>query len=97
MITPFRPRNAMVKDEMVLTGSRPISDQSQLVYGYTMYRAEVLEERMRQFRKRLQEHFEAGRTFDVEASKTFHLEQKDFIEATIAEMIPIHDIVEIQE
>ena len=92
MITAFRPRCPMARDEMVLTGSRPISDQSQLVYGYTMYRAELLEERMRRFRKKLQEHFEAGRKFDVEWSKEFHQEQKEFLEATLAEMIPIHDI-----
>lgn len=94
MITPFRPRNPMAKDEVVLTGSRPISDQSQLVYGYTMYRAEVLEERMRQFRRKLQEHFDAGRKFDVEFSKEFHMEQREFIETTLAEMIPIHDTIE---
>lgn len=92
MITAFRPRCPMVRDEMVLTGSRPISDQSQLVYDYTMYRAKLLEARMRRFRKKLQEHFESARKFDVEWSKEFH---QEFLEATLAEMIPIHDIGEI--
>lgn len=93
MITPFRPRSVSVVDEMVLTGSRPISDQSRLMYGYTLYLAEVLEERMRQYRKKLQERFDAGRRFDVESSKEFHAEQKQFLEATLAEMIPIRDVV----
>lgn len=95
MITPWRPRSPLVRDELLLTGSRPISDQSQLMYGYTMYRAEVLEERMRYFRKKLQERFDAGRNFDIELSKTFHQEQNEFLEATLAEMIPIRDIVEV--
>lgn len=91
MITPFRPRSPFARDEIVLTGSRAISDQSMLLFGYTMYRAEILEERFRKFQKSLQKQIEAGRKFDVEAAKQFHQEQKELLEATLAEMIPILD------
>ncbi|KAF9876556.1 hypothetical protein CkaCkLH20_05964 [Colletotrichum karsti] len=93
MITPFRPKSPFVRDELVLTGSRPISDQSMLMYDYTMYRAEVLEERFREVQRRLRRRMEAGKKFDVEDMREFHAEQKEMLEATLAEMIPIYDVV----
>ncbi|KAM5342991.1 hypothetical protein ACJ41O_013957 [Fusarium nematophilum] len=93
MITPFRPRSPFVKDELVLTGSRPISDQSMLLYGFNLYRAEILEERMRAHARTLREGMEAGRRFDVDAAREFVEEQREFLEATLAELIPLHDVV----
>ncbi|KAJ3512809.1 hypothetical protein NM208_g15273 [Fusarium decemcellulare] len=93
-ITPFRPKSPFVKDELVLTGSRNISDQSRLLYGYSQYRSDILEARFRDHAKKLREAENAGIKFNVDAVKEFIEEQKEMLEATLREMIPLHDVVE---
>lgn len=51
MVTPFRPRDPSISDELVLTGSRTISNWSKVYHGFTEYRLELLEERIRFFSK----------------------------------------------
>lgn len=94
MITPFRPKSPFVRDELVLTGSRAISDQSALLYGYCTYRAEILEARFREHARRLREAEESGVRFDVENTRRFVEEQMTMLKATLKELIPIYDIVE---
>ncbi|GJC81493.1 hypothetical protein ColLi_04331 [Colletotrichum liriopes] len=86
MVTSFRPKNPLVRDETVLTGSRPISTQSSLYYQWSQYRLEVLQERLRDGAKRLRDRERSGKTFDVEAAKEFLNLQKQFLEATILEL-----------
>ncbi|CAI0646376.1 unnamed protein product [Colletotrichum noveboracense] len=86
MVTAFRPKSPLVRDETVLTGSRPISTRSDLYYQWSHYRLDVLEERFRDGAKRLRERERAGREFDVDAAKEFLTLQKQFLEATIAEL-----------
>ncbi|KAF5655553.1 hypothetical protein F25303_487 [Fusarium sp. NRRL 25303] len=95
-ITAFRPKSPFVKDELVLTGSRPISNQSELVYDYCTYRADVLEIRFREHAKKLREEQAAGIKFDPDAVREFLQEQKEMLEATLLEMIPIYDVVEAE-
>jgi hypothetical protein len=95
-ITAFRPKSPFVKDEMVLTGSRPISNQSELVYDYCTYRADVLEIRFREHAKKLREQQAAGIKFNPDAVREFLQEQKEMLEATLLEMIPIYDVVEVE-
>ncbi|KAH7218087.1 hypothetical protein DER44DRAFT_650054 [Fusarium oxysporum] len=95
-ITAFRPKSPFVKDEMVLTGSRPISNQSELVYDYCTYRADVLEIRFREHAKKLRELQAAGIKFNPGAVREFLQEQKEMLEATLLEMVPIYDVVEVE-
>ncbi|KAJ0317639.1 hypothetical protein COL922a_013818 [Colletotrichum nupharicola] len=86
MVTAFRPKSPLVRDETVLTGSHPISTRSDLYYQWSHYRLDVLEERFRDGAKKLREPDRAGREFDVDAAKDFLTLQKQFLEATIAEL-----------
>ncbi|KAF9771048.1 hypothetical protein IL306_011325 [Fusarium sp. DS 682] len=95
-ITAFRPRSPFVKDELVLTGSRPISNQSELAYDYCAYRADILEIRFREHAKRLREQQAASIKFNPDAVREFIQEQKEMLEATLLEMIPIYDVVEAE-
>lgn len=52
MVTFFRPRSTMIKDETVLTGVRGTSNLSDLYTQYADYRLELLEERIRVMLKR---------------------------------------------
>jgi hypothetical protein len=70
MVTSFRPRSPGIRDDMVLTTVRPISNLSDL-YGQTIeYQLENAESRIRQMLKNVRESMKAGAT-DVRAIKTF--------------------------
>ncbi|CEL02155.1 hypothetical protein ASPCAL03327 [Aspergillus calidoustus] len=86
MVTCFRPKSPLVKDETVLVGVRGISDLSQLYTQYTEYRLEILEERIRHRLKQEREREIAKRPFDVPDVKRFLMEQKLFIESMLAEI-----------
>lgn len=86
MVTSFRPKSPLVRDETVLTGARPISTRSSLYYQWSQYRLEVLEERLRDGSKRLRDRDRSGKPFDVAAAKEFLNLQKQFLEATILEL-----------
>ncbi|KAF4343396.1 hypothetical protein FBEOM_2694 [Fusarium beomiforme] len=93
---PFRPRSPFVKDELVLTGSRPISNQSELLYDYCTYRTDTFEIRFRDHAKRLREQQAAGIKFNPDAVREFIQEQKEMLKATLLEMIPIYNVVEVE-
>ncbi|WQF81155.1 hypothetical protein CDEST_06169 [Colletotrichum destructivum] len=86
MVTSFRPKSPLLRDETVLTGARPISTRSSLYYQWSQYRLEVLEERLRDGSKRLRHRDRSGKPFDVAAAKEFLNLQKQFLEATILEL-----------
>jgi hypothetical protein len=95
IITAFRPKDPLVRDEIILTGSRPISDQSRLVYGYCHYRAKLLETRFRHHAKLLQGADKNGEKFDVEGARQFIEDQIELLHATLAELLPIRDTIEV--
>ncbi|KAL2793116.1 hypothetical protein BJX66DRAFT_339174 [Aspergillus keveii] len=86
MVTCFRPKSPLIKDETVLVGVRGISDLSQLYTQYTEYRLEILEERIRHRMKQEREREIAKRPFDVPDVKRFLMEQKLFIESMLTEI-----------
>lgn len=87
MVTSFRPKSPLVRDESVLTGVRPISNLSELYSQYTRYRLEVIEERVRDRLKKEQYREFAQRPFDIKDVKTFLTEQKEYIESMIEEIV----------
>lgn len=92
MVTPFRPRDPTIRDEVILTGSRAISNWSELYHGYTEYRLELLEERLRLKKKEEQKRVETKRPFNVPDMTAFLNEQISFLQATVNELIPMEDM-----
>ncbi|RAL08073.1 uncharacterized protein BO97DRAFT_228905 [Aspergillus homomorphus CBS 101889] len=86
MVTCFRPKSPLVKDETVLVGVRGISNISELYTQYTDYRLEILEERIRHQRKQEREREVAQRPFNVPDMKRFLTNQKLFIESMLQEI-----------
>lgn len=91
MVTSFRPKSAMVIDEIVLTGVRTISNLSELYNQYAQYRLDVLEDRIRTQAKKMREMDRAGRLFDVAGARKFLNEQKQFLESMLVELVPDED------
>lgn len=87
MVTSFRPKNPLIRDEVVLTGVRAISNLPELYSQYTQYRLEVLEERIRGMEKKVRERERSGRKFDVSETRSFVNEQKQFLEAMLLELV----------
>lgn len=86
MVTCFRPKSPLVKDETVLVGVRGISEISELYNQYTEYRLEILEERIRHQLKKVREGQIAKRSFDIPKTKRFLTHQKLFLESMLTEI-----------
>lgn len=87
MITSFRPKCPLAKDESVLTGVRGISGLNDLYSDFTIYRLGILEEHIRdRLTKEKQQVLEA-KSFETQDLKECLAEQKRYLEATIAELI----------
>lgn len=89
MVTPFRPKDAEVRDEILLTGTRGISNLEEMYPQYFEYRMEVLEERVRAQRKRERERGLTGRPFNVEETRRWVAEQRDFLDSILNGMIVV--------
>lgn len=87
MVTAFRPKSALIKDETVLTGIRGISDLSEIYSQFTQYRLEILEERIRIALKKVRDRQRAHRQFDTNAMRGFLDEQKAFLDAMLVELV----------
>lgn len=87
MVTSFRPKNPMIRDEIVLTGVRAISTLPELYSQYTQYRLEVLEQRIRAQEKKVRERERSGRQFDIAETRKFVDEQRAFLEAMLGELV----------
>ena len=92
MVTAFRAKSPFVRDETVLTGSRPISNWSELYTQFTEYRMEILEERLRAKAKEERQRELAKRPFSVADMRKFLNEQKMFLESTIDELIEMENM-----
>ncbi|CAI7652264.1 unnamed protein product [Penicillium manginii] len=86
MVTCFRAKSPLIKDETVLVGVRGISNISELYTQYTQYRLEVLEERIRHQLKQEREREIAKRPFNIPEIKRFLTNQKLFIESMLTEI-----------
>jgi hypothetical protein len=87
MVTSFRPKSALVKDDTVLTTVRAISDLSELYSQYTEYRLEILEERIRSHLREIRDRKRVRRPFNTRASKRFIAEQESFLAAMNRELV----------
>lgn len=91
MVTSFRAKDPLVKDETVLTGVRGISNLSTLYHQYTEYRLEILEERIRHFQKGERAREVAKRPYDIAGARKWMNEQKEFLESMLEEIYEIED------
>lgn len=89
MVTSFRPKSPLIKDETVLVGVRGISDLSELYTQYTEYRLEILEERIRHKMKEEREREIAKRPFDTASTRAWLVEQRMFFESMITELVEL--------
>ena len=87
MVTSFRPKSALIKDDTVLTTVRSISNLSELYFQYAEYRMENLEERIRAFLKVIRERKRANRPFDTNACKLFIAQQEGFLHDMLLQMV----------
>lgn len=87
MVTSFRPKSAVVKDDTVLTTVRAVSDLTELYYQYSEYRLENLEERIRKKLKMMREQKRTRRGFDTNAMKKFVKEQEEFLATMNREIV----------
>ncbi|ROV94792.1 hypothetical protein VMCG_08840 [Cytospora schulzeri] len=87
MVTSFRPKNPMLRDDTVLTTVRPISDLAELYAQFSEYRLEILEERIRSELKEIRESRAAGRGVSTQKLKLFLAEQQKFLEHMNGEMV----------
>ncbi|KAG5355808.1 hypothetical protein CJU89_5520 [Yarrowia sp. B02] len=81
LVTSFRPRDAMIKDDSVLTTVKPISDKQELFKQWMSYRADVLSKRF----QKMHEGLESGELGNDEVMKLFE-EQEQWIAHTLMQM-----------
>ncbi|KAK8070355.1 hypothetical protein PG997_010558 [Apiospora hydei] len=79
MVTSFRPRNPIVRDDTVLTTVRPISNLPELYNQFCEYRLEMLEERVRGQLRLLREANGHQRHIATVKLKAFLAEQERFL------------------
>ncbi|KAK1144207.1 hypothetical protein N8T08_005620 [Aspergillus melleus] len=89
MVTPFRPKNPLVRDEILLVGVRGISNLAELYPQYYDYRLEVLEERMRARRKTERARELAYRPFNLEEERAWIRDQRDYLDSMLNEMFEV--------
>jgi len=93
MVTSFRPRSPLVRDDTVLTTVRPISDLGELYYQFAKYRLEMLEERVRQQLRDMVDAKTAGRAMATRKLKAFLAEQEGFLAHTNREIVEEENVV----
>ncbi|KAF4334899.1 hypothetical protein FBEOM_11259 [Fusarium beomiforme] len=89
MVTSFRAKDPLSRDETVLTGVRGICNLSTLYHQYTECRLEILEERIRHFQKMERRREIAKRPYDIAAARRWLSEQKEFLEDMLEEIYEI--------
>ncbi|KAF2718733.1 hypothetical protein K431DRAFT_230103 [Polychaeton citri CBS 116435] len=86
MVTSFRPKSPLIKDETMLRGIRNISNTSVLYMQYTEYKLDNLEDRVRDELRKLRKVKEAESGFDVGQIRDWLVEQKAFIDNMLLEV-----------
>ncbi|KAL3450677.1 hypothetical protein BJX65DRAFT_322301 [Aspergillus insuetus] len=87
MVTSFRPRVSLIKDDTVLTTVRPISDLGELYLQFAEYRFDMLQDRFRHANKLMRDRQRARRPFDTARLKQFIREQIEFLEHMDTEIV----------
>lgn len=91
MITPFRPRDPVAKDESVLTTVRAISHLGELYTSYTEYRFKVLQSRFTSKMAGVQKRLAVDDSFDVDDMHRFLGEQQLYLQTMIDEIRNLED------
>ncbi|KAL4969852.1 uncharacterized protein BDV14DRAFT_209024 [Aspergillus stella-maris] len=89
LVTPFRPRDPLVTDEIVLAGVRCNSHLDEMYPQYFEYRLEVLEERIRAMRREEIKRSVRGDKFDVQGRRAWLRVQWGFIGSMLEEMVVV--------
>lgn len=89
MITAFRAKDPHVRDETILTGSRPISNLHELYYQYTEYRLEILEERFRAKLKSERRREAMHHSYNLANIRAFLTEQKEYLETMLDQLVEV--------
>ncbi|KAK7222604.1 hypothetical protein V2G26_010607 [Clonostachys chloroleuca] len=87
MVTSFRPKNPLIRDETILTGSRPITHRSMMYFQYSQYRLEVIRDRSDAALKKIRERERFGREFDIDAMREYLTEQRAYLESMLDELV----------
>ena len=87
MVTSFRPKDPSVRDDSILQTVRAVSNLSELYGGYSEYRLEMLEERIKRQQKADRETKKLGRRFNTKRMQAFLIEQRDFINHMLKELV----------
>jgi hypothetical protein len=77
----------MVMDDSVLTSIRPISDHSELYYQWTKYRVNVLQARLSNLLKEIEDQHHAKKPTDKELLKKFLKQQEEWLSITNNEIV----------
>ncbi|KAI0102929.1 hypothetical protein GGR51DRAFT_275981 [Nemania sp. FL0031] len=93
MVTSFRPRDPLCRDDTVLTTVRPISNINDLYNQFAEYRLQMLEERIRLQLKEIHDLSAAGRRVPTKRLKRFFEEQERFLAHMNKEMVDDEDVV----
>ncbi|KAI0515279.1 hypothetical protein F5B22DRAFT_195564 [Xylaria bambusicola] len=93
MVTSFRPRDPLKKDDTVLTTVRPISNINELYNQFAEYRLQILEERIRMQLREIRDLSAAGRRVATKKLKRFFEEQESFLAHMNREMVDDEDVV----
>ncbi|KAL2852867.1 hypothetical protein BJY01DRAFT_259690 [Aspergillus pseudoustus] len=93
MVTSFRPRASLIKDDTVLTTVRPISDLGELYLQFAEYRFDILQDRFRHANKLMRDQQRARRSFDTARLKQFIREQMEFLEHMDKEIVEDDKVV----
>ncbi|KAL2809937.1 hypothetical protein BJX63DRAFT_423418 [Aspergillus granulosus] len=93
MVTSFRPRASLIKDDTVLTTVRPISDLGELYLQFAEYRFDMLQDRFRHVNKLMRDQQRARRPFDTARLKQFIRDQVEFLEHMDKEIVEDDKVV----
>lgn len=93
MVTSFRPKNPLARDDTVLTTVRPISDLKELYSQFSEYRLEILEERIRAELKDIRDCRASGRGVSTRKLKDFLDEQQEFLAHMNLQMVDPDQVV----
>ncbi|KAI1862753.1 uncharacterized protein JN550_010090 [Neoarthrinium moseri] len=89
LVTAFRPRNPLVRDETILTGVRPISHLEELYSQYVAYRFDVLEERFRHKLKEERRRVVMKRSINIGDLRSFIEDQQNYLASMLEELYEV--------
>ena len=93
LVTSFRAKSPLLPDDSNLRTIRGISDISEVYYQFSKYRLEILEARIRDQLKRLNDAHAAGKKTHTNELKKFFKQQEQFLQHMNVEMIPDEEVI----